>query len=263
MILLAIINFTFLFGLSNCQYDYDSFESVEVAAPDYIADTIEQSIADTEDYLYDSAPEVDSGSTLQAARRIYFRPKGSFQLGPIPGHNANDVHSRARQYGAYHLCPGSSSMACDSQGRRVQLYARRTLVTPSGRKGIRRNAFRQQTLPTPQKLFLDPVAFGKAGVDTAIQAQNAQAGKFSSPGFTATNFATNDPNNNKPVQTGYTPASTRPLNRGTVTGSNSWFNWRGTGKGNRPLSWSTLTNFRRSFVTPRRRAFRTIRSGYF
>ena len=76
MILLAIINFTFLFGLSNCQYDYDSFESVEVAVPDYIADTIEQSIADTEDYLYDSAPEVDSGSTLQAARRIYFRPKG-------------------------------------------------------------------------------------------------------------------------------------------------------------------------------------------
>ena len=70
MILFAIINFTFLFGLSNCQYDYDSFESVEVADsdPDYIADTT--------DYLYDSAPEVDSGSTLQAARRIYFRPKG-------------------------------------------------------------------------------------------------------------------------------------------------------------------------------------------
>jgi len=163
----------------------------------------------------------------------------------------------------YQLCPGSTSTACNSQGQQVQLWARRSLVIPSGRKGFRRNAFRQQTLPTPQKLFLDPVAFGKAGVDTAIQAQNAQAGKFSSPGFTATNFATNDPNNNKPVQTGYTPASTRPLNRGTVTGSNSWFNWRGTGKGNRPLSWSTLTNFRRSFVTPRRRAFRTIRSGYF
>ena len=78
MILFAIINFTFLFGLSNCQYDYDSFESVEVEVsdPDYIADTIEQSIADTADYLYDSAPEVDTGSTLQAARRIYFRPKG-------------------------------------------------------------------------------------------------------------------------------------------------------------------------------------------
>lgn len=43
-------------------------------------------------------------------------------------------------------------------------------------------------------------------MDTAIQAQNAQAGKFSDPKFTATNFATNDPNNNKPVQTGYTPA---------------------------------------------------------
>ena len=70
MILFAIINFTFLFGLSNCQYDYDSFESVEVAVPD------PDYIADTADYLYDSAPEVDSGSTLQAARRIYFRPKG-------------------------------------------------------------------------------------------------------------------------------------------------------------------------------------------
>ena len=35
-----------------------------------------------------------------------------------PGSNKNDVHSRARQYGAFHLCPGSSSMACDSQGKR-------------------------------------------------------------------------------------------------------------------------------------------------
>ena len=43
-------------------------------------------------------------------------------------------------------------------------------------------------------------------VDTGIQAQNEQAGKFSSPGFTATNFATSDSNNNNPVQTGYTPA---------------------------------------------------------
>ena len=70
MILLAIINFTFLFGLSNCQYEYDSFESDEVAVPD------SDYIADASDYLYDSAPEVDTGSTLQAARRIYFRPKG-------------------------------------------------------------------------------------------------------------------------------------------------------------------------------------------
>ena len=70
MILFAIINLTFLFGLSNCQYEYDSFESDEVAVPD------SDYIADASDYLYDSAPEVDTGSTLQAARRIYFRPKG-------------------------------------------------------------------------------------------------------------------------------------------------------------------------------------------
>merc|ERR1712179_77610 len=145
---------------------------------------------------------------------------------------------------------------------------RRSLVTPKRRafRTFRSGApkgFRQQTLPTPQKLFLDPVAFGKEVVDTGIQAQNEQAGKFSSPGFTATNFATSDSNNNNPVQTGYTPASTTQLNRGTVTGGNSWFNWRGSGKGNRPLSWSTLTNFRRSLVTPKRRAFRTFRSGYF
>ena len=70
MILFAIINLTFLFGLSNCQYEYDSFESDEVAVPD------SDYIADASDYLYDSAPEVDTGSTLRAARRIYFRPKG-------------------------------------------------------------------------------------------------------------------------------------------------------------------------------------------
>ena len=70
MILFAIINLTFLFGLSNCQYEYDLFESDEVAVPD------SDYIADASDYLYDSAPEVDTGSTLQAARRIYFRPKG-------------------------------------------------------------------------------------------------------------------------------------------------------------------------------------------
>ena len=70
MILFAIINLVFLFGLSNCQYDYDSVESYEVADPD------PDYIADATDYLYDSPPEVDSGSALQAARRIYFRPKG-------------------------------------------------------------------------------------------------------------------------------------------------------------------------------------------
>ena len=75
MILFAIINLTFLFDLSNCQYEYDYVQSddgVAVSDPDYIADTT--------DYLYDYAPEVDSGSRLQAARRIYFRPKGITSL---------------------------------------------------------------------------------------------------------------------------------------------------------------------------------------
>ena len=28
------------------------------------------------------------------------------------------IHAAAKQYGAYHLCPGSTSIACDSTGKR-------------------------------------------------------------------------------------------------------------------------------------------------
>ena len=28
------------------------------------------------------------------------------------------IHAQAKQYGAYHLCPGSTSIACDSTGKR-------------------------------------------------------------------------------------------------------------------------------------------------
>merc|ERR1712064_15919 len=229
----AIINLTFLFGLSNCLYDpYRQSPPKPLAPQNPWHSVYKQTGPKLRRPIIGGRPRSLPGgrkrngirsmnSRLQAARRIYFRPKGSFKLGPIPGFNNNganskakegkqalalakpmtadavsigfglaeananrlpgkftnpgfqstnflnlntvtpaknkdDVHSRAKKYGAYHLCRGSSSMACDSQGRRVQLYARRTLVAPSRRTGFRnlRNAFRQQTLPIPQKLFL-------------------------------------------------------------------------------------------------------------
>ena len=60
-----------------------------------------------------------------------------------PPKNKDDVHSRAKKYGAYHLCRGSSSMACDSQGRRYSHILIQNFTTrwPSHKSQLMLNSF--------------------------------------------------------------------------------------------------------------------------
>ena len=77
------------------------------------------------DYGYEYIPDdTEVISPKFQANRIYFRPKGAFQLGPIPGfQQSSGGYGNIRTIGGhYTLCPGSSSFACNSQGNKLRLY---------------------------------------------------------------------------------------------------------------------------------------------